>query len=161
FDRYGLVTPAEVQKVARQYLTSGRVRLVVRPKAETSVTPTMVDRTLQPSPAQAPAFQPPIPRRIRLDNGSDLLVVEKHEIPTVACAVYLPGGAIGDPAGKPGLLAFSGRLLQEGTKNRTSTQIADESDFIAARPNFSTDREDFIASTEALTKHWPKALELL
>src|SRR5262249_43321462 len=52
-------------------------------------------------------------------------------------------------------------LLQEGTQTRTSTDISDESDFIAARPSIGTDRENLVASTEALTKHWPRALNLL
>ncbi len=160
-ERYLVVTPDDVQRVARQYLTSGRVRLVVRPKAETSVTPSAVDRTLQPPPAPAPSFRPPLPRRVGLANGLDLLVIEKHEVPIVACALYAPGGAVADPQDKPGLLAFSGRLLQEGTTTRTSTQIAEEAEFIAARPNVGTDRENIVISTEALVRHWPKALELL
>ncbi len=102
-----------------------------------------------------------MPQRLRLANGIDLLVVEKHEVPVVACAVYFPGGAVIDPGDKPGLVAFTGRLLVEGTKTRSSTQIADECDFIAARPNVGTDRENIIVSTEALTQHWPPALELM
>jgi zinc protease len=91
----------------------------------------------------------------------DLLFVEKREVPTVAAAVYFGGGALTDPAGKPGLSSFTTRLLSEGTKSRSSLEIAEESDFIAARPNVGVDRENFVASTEALTRHWPKALELL
>ncbi len=82
-------------------------------------------------------------------------------MPTVAVGVYFPGGGVLDPAGKPGLGSMTARLLSEGTKTRTSTQIADEGDFIAARPNVGVDRENVVASTEALTRHWPKALELL
>jgi len=161
FDRYLPITPADVQRVARQYLTAGRVRLVVRPKPETAAAPSTVDRTIQPGPAATPPFRAPVPRRLQIAGGLDLLVVEKHEVPTVACAIYFPGGAVGDPSDKPGLISFSGRLLQEGTKTRSSTEIAAEAEFIAARPNIGTDREDIIASTEALIRHWPKALELL
>ena len=44
--------------------------------------------------------------------------------PTVALAVYTRGGGVFDPADRPGLLSFTGRLLQEGTKTRSSVQIA-------------------------------------
>jgi len=162
FDRYTMVKPEDVRAAARRWMGEGRVRLVVRPKPEVSPVPTAVDRTVQPGPAPAPPFRPPVPQRLKLANGLDLVVVEKHEVPTVACAVYFPGGAAAtDPPERPGLLAFAGRLLIEGTKTRTSTQIADESEFIAARPNVGTDREDLIVSTEALTKHWERALDIM
>ena len=161
FERYLTVTPADVQRVAAQYFGPGRVRLVVTPKEEVAPAATQVDRYQQPGPGRPRSFRPPLPQRAHLANGLELLFVEKREVPTVAAAVYFPGGAATDPADKPGLSSFTARLLAEGTKNRTSLQIAEEGDFIAARPNVGVDRENFVASTEVLTRHWPKALELL
>jgi zinc protease len=133
----------------------------VRPKQEVEPDVVEIDRTKQPGPAPVPSFRPPLPQRLRLSNGLDLLVIEKHEVPVVACALYFPGGAVADPGDRPGLVAFSGRLLIEGTKTRSSTQIADESEFIAARPNVGTDRENIIVSSDALTKHWERALDIM
>jgi zinc protease len=82
-------------------------------------------------------------------------------VPVVGAAVYLPGGSITDPTGMPGLSTFAARLVSEGTTTRTSLQLAEESDFIAARPNVGTERESFLTSTEALTRHWPRALDLM
>jgi zinc protease len=161
FDRYLGVTPADVQRVARQYLNGGRVRLVISPAEEVAAKESEVDRTQKPGPGRPRAFQPPVPRRMTLAGGLDLLVVEKREVPTVAFGVYLPGGAVLDPTDRPGLASMTARLLTEGTKTRSSTQIAEESDFIAARPNVGIDRENVIVSTDALTRHWPAALELL
>jgi zinc protease len=96
-----------------------------------------------------------------MSNGLELVIIEKHEVPTVACAVYFPGGAVFDPEDRAGLVSFTGRLLVEGTKNRTSTQISEESEFIAARPNVGADRENQLVTVEALTKHWPKALDIM
>ena len=161
FDRYLQVTPAEVQRVARQYFGPGRVRLIVSPKEEVAPAPTEVDRTQQPTAGRPRSFRPPVPQRLRLANGLDLLVVEKREIPTIAAGVYFAGGAVLDPQDKPGLGSFTGRMLNEGTKSRSSLQIAEESDLIAARPNVGVDRESMVVSTEALTRHWPQALELI
>jgi zinc protease len=87
-------------------------------------------------------------------------VVERHEIPLIAAGVYVPGGAVLDPDGRPGLSQLTGRLLIEGTTSRSSTQIADEGEFIAASPNVGVDRENVIVSTEALTRHWDRAVDL-
>ncbi len=161
FERYQAVTPADVQRVAKQYLTKGRVRLVINPKEEVSPSQVEIDRYVKPGPGTQRRFVPPTPRRLKIAGGLDLLVVEKHEVPLVAAGVYFPGGAVIDPDNAPGLSSFSGRLLIEGTKTRNSTQIAQESDFIAAHPNIGIDRENAFVSTEALTRHWPQALELL
>ncbi|HLF78924.1 MAG TPA: pitrilysin family protein, partial [Dehalococcoidia bacterium] len=161
FDRYSRVKPADVQKVARKYLDGGRVRLVVSPKVQVAPAIIEIDRTQQPSAGRTRRFTPPVPQRMKVAGGFDLLVVEKREVPTVAVGVYFEGGAAMDPPGKPGLGSMTARLTIEGTKTRSSTQIADESDFIAARPNIGVDRENIVASTEALTRHWPRALELL
>ena len=161
FERYQHVTPEQDQQVARKYLGEGRVRLVVNPREQVSASSIVIDRTIQPSAGTPRRFQPPVPRRLTIGAGLDLLVVEKHEVPVVAAGVYLPGGAVMDPADGPGLGSFTGRLLVEGTRTRSSTQIAEEADFIAAQPNVGVDRENVIVSTEALTRHWPKALELV
>ena len=161
FERYASVTAADVQRVARQHFEPGRVRLLVSPKEEVAPSPVEVDRTLRPQPAPAPSFRPPRPRRLTLAGGLDLLVVEKREVPTVALALYFAGGAVTDPAGRSGLASFTGRLMTEGTKKRSSVEIADEGEFIAAQPSVSVDREGVIVSTEALSRHWPRALALL
>jgi zinc protease len=161
FERYARVTPGQVHDAARRYLGEGRVRLLVSPRPETAPLVAEVDRSSQPAAGRQRDFRPPLPQRLRLGNGLELLVVEKHEVPTVSAAVYLPGGAMLDPAGKAGLASFSGRLMSEGTRRRSSVQIAEESDFIAARPNVGVDRESVVVSTESLTRHWPRALDLL
>ncbi|MBI4213333.1 MAG: insulinase family protein [Chloroflexi bacterium] len=159
-DRYRAVTRADVQRVARQYLGPGRVRLLVSPQAQTAPAATELDRSVQPGAGRGRDFRPPMPRRLHLSSGLDLLVVQKREVPAIAAAVYMPGGALTDPADRPGLASMTTRLMTEGTQSRSSVDIADEGDFIAARLSVGAQRENFIASTEVLTRHWPRAREL-
>ncbi|MDE3074749.1 MAG: insulinase family protein [Chloroflexota bacterium] len=161
FDRYSSVTPGDVQRVARHYLTPGCVRLVVAPRGELAATAGQVDRSMQPGAGRPRDFRPPSPRRLRLSGDVDVLVVEKHEVPIVATAIYFSGGALADPDDRPGLSFFTGRLLTEGTSTRSSIEIAEQSDFIAARLNLGTHRENLAATTTVLAQHWPAALELL
>jgi zinc protease len=161
FDRYAAVAPPDVQRMANEYLGAGRVRLVVSPQEQVAPAPVNIDRYRQPGPGRSREFRPPVPRRLRLSGGVDLLVVEKRDLPTIAAAFYYPGGALTDPSPVPGLSSLTVRLLTEGTKTRSSVQIADESDFIAARIGVEVHRESFVASTEVLTQHWPRALDLV
>ncbi|MCX6021552.1 MAG: pitrilysin family protein [Chloroflexi bacterium] len=82
-DRYLAVTPADIHRVARAVLSGPRVRLEVPPLAETSVS-LPIDRSVVPEPAAPLAFVPPVPQRVRLSNGLDLVVVEYHAVPVVA-----------------------------------------------------------------------------
>src|SRR5439155_15493772 len=79
FDRYLTVTPADVQRVARNWLGQNRVRLLVSPKEDVSSAPSELDRTQQPGPGRPRQFQAPVPQRMRLANGADLLIVPKKE----------------------------------------------------------------------------------
>jgi predicted Zn-dependent peptidase len=161
FERYRAVSPSDVQRIARVWLGGDRVRLLVAPMRHAVSEPSSVDRTHQPGPGQPRDFHPPIPTRLQLSNGIDLLVVEKRAVPMIATAVYFPGGALVDPPELPGLASFGTRLFVEGTTSRSSAQIADASDFIAARLNVNAHREYTVGSVSVLTPHWPAALDLL
>ncbi|MBV8086210.1 MAG: insulinase family protein, partial [Chloroflexi bacterium] len=162
FERYLNVRPTDVQRVARQYLGAGRVRLLISPAETVAPLPAaQLDRNQQPGPSSPRDFKPPVPERLHLAGGVDLLFVPKREVPAIATAVYFPGGALIDPTALPGLASFTTRLLSEGTTTRTSLQIAEASDFIAARLSVGSQREKVLASTEVLSRHWPDALDLL
>ncbi len=62
-------------------------------------------------------------KRAQLPNGMTLLVVEKSEAPVVALTLLIKRGTTSDPAAKSGLATLTGRLLTEGTPQRSSEQI--------------------------------------
>ena len=161
FDRYLAVRPADIGHVARRYLGPARVRLLVTPKEQVAPSGGQIDRYQQPVAGRPHEFRPPVPQRLRLRGGLDLLVVEKRTVPTIAAAVYFPEGALADPSDRPGLASLTTRLLTEGTSSRTSLQIAEESEFLAARLGVDVHREYNVTGTEVLTRHWPSALGLL
>ena len=71
------------------------------------------------------------PYEIRtLDNGLQVVVVMHHEQPAVNLRLIIGAGSAYDPAGKNGVAAFTGALLDQGTTGRTATEIADAIDSI-------------------------------
>ncbi len=75
----------------------------------------------------------PKPREFSLDNGLTVLVLEDHRTPTVSVELHLRGaGALHEPADAPGLAGITAQMLREGTKTRTSKQIAEEVDRLGA-----------------------------
>ena len=73
------------------------------------------------------------PQRVVLKNGITLLFVETHALPMVNISVAIKAGAIYDPHEKGGVAGLTSALLDEGTKNRSSKQIAEEIDFIGGK----------------------------
>ncbi len=161
-DRYLAVERDDILRVAESVLGDGQVRMRVLP--EDSLKPAAaaeLDRSVMPPPDREPSFTPPTPVRRHLGNGLELLVVEQPESPIVAFGLMLRAGAAADPADRPGLASFTAQMLSEGTASRTSRQIASESEFIGARISTEARREYTMLATETLSKHWPKALELV
>jgi zinc protease len=77
----------------------------------------------RPLSARAVAF-PPYHTRT-LPNGLQVVVVAHHEQPVVSLRLLVRAGTASDPAGKPGVAALAGALLDQGTTTRDAAEIAD------------------------------------
>lgn len=75
----------------------------------------------------------PRPVDATLDNGLTVLVLEDHRLPNVAVNLTIEGaGGLYDPSDVPGLASVTAQMTREGTKGRTSRQIAEETERLAA-----------------------------
>jgi zinc protease len=103
----------------------------------------------------------PKPTEHKLANGLTVLVLERHELPTVAFELELKPGAIADPT--PGMASFTADMLTEGTTTRNSAQIAAAIEEIGARleagAEFGGSETDVSAS--GLTDHMDQILALM
>jgi zinc protease len=73
----------------------------------------------------------PIERK--LSNGVTVLILEDHRFPIVTTEFHIRGaGALFEPEKLKGLAAVTAEMLHEGTKTRTSKQIAEEMDRLGA-----------------------------
>ncbi|MQF98671.1 MAG: insulinase family protein [SAR202 cluster bacterium] len=161
FERYIAVTSEDISRVAQIYLSTRLVSLVVLPEPSFNQTEERVDRSLKPNPEQQKKFDPPVTKRTKLENGMNILLVEKHELPIVTFGLLLGSGASADPSNKPGLSAFTSSMLQEGTINRTSQEISSEFEFMGTQLNISVGRERTVISTAVIDRYFDKAMELV
>jgi zinc protease len=81
----------------------------------------------------------PRPEVEHLPNGLTVLLVENHKLPTVSFSLWIKPGQLADPPDLPGLAAFTGAMLKEGTARRTSEQIASEVDSLGASVDVQSD----------------------
>lgn len=68
-----------------------------------------------------------------LSNGVHLIVIEDHRAPQATFQMIIEGaGGYYDPPASPGLASFTAALMREGTTTKTSEQISEELDRLAA-----------------------------
>jgi zinc protease len=92
----------------------------------------------------------PKPQEADLPNGIHLMVLEDHRAPLVNMQLIIEGaGGYYDPAASPGLAGFTAALMREGTTNKTSEQISEELDRLAASLTVSAGTSSPFATASA------------
>ena len=159
-DQYRKVTLDDVLQAHRQIMEAGQVRMRVHPERSLSTAAVALDRNQQPVGGPTPAFVPPVPERARLANGMDVVVASRPGTPLVSFAILAKAGAIGDPESQPGLTSFMATMMDEGTTNRSSQQIAAAFEHIGSRLSVEARKETMLLTAETLNRHWQHALGL-
>lgn len=177
--RYTALTPASVQRAAREHLRRNArvvvlaVRGAKKLDPEPAVTPPASARATESinadeawrrkSPAAGPARAPalPAPQSFRLANGLTVLHLQRPNLPIVSAQLVVNAGlAASDPA-RPGAADFAAAMLEEGTTTRDTLQIAQQIEQLGAGYGAQTRRDSTSLRIDALARNFPTALELL
>jgi zinc protease len=105
----------------------------------------------------------PRPMEADLPNGIHVMVLEDRRAPQMAVNFIVRGaGGFFDPADHIGLAQFTAMMLREGTTTRTSQQIAEQLERMAATLGASAGMasEDATISAGALTEYIDPVLDL-
>ncbi len=105
----------------------------------------------------------PRPREVDLANGIHLMVLEDRRAPQVTFTLIVPGaGGYYDPPDQVGLAQATAALMREGTATRTSDQISEALETIAASLSVGTglSSPDATMSGSCLTEHFERLLDL-
>jgi zinc protease len=105
----------------------------------------------------------PRPQEADLANGPHLMVLEDHRLPRISMQIIVPGaGGFYDPADRIGLAGYTAQMMREGTKTRTSQQISQELETIAATLAVGAGVSSTGASVSAaaLTENFDKVMDI-
>lgn len=152
------VTVADVQRVARKYLTPQRQSTItflaaddanpasvqkmnvgapvtvadLAPAGPPAVLLPEAQRTPLPQPGAEVAPATPAVADFRLDNGLRVLVAPTDGVPLVSARLSFDAGSSDDPTGKAGIAAMTAALLTQGTKTKTAPEIATQIEQLGA-----------------------------
>ena len=145
------VTPADVQRVAYEYLTpENRTLYALLPNGTTpkiSVTSEMIsDQPIQ---------------KFELPNGLRLLVKENHRLPFVEFRSAFKGGVLVETADNSGITQLLAKTLLKGTKRRSGKEIAHEIESVGGSMDSYGGNNSFGVNVEVLSSDFKTGLELV
>lgn len=114
-----------------------------------------------PEPLDALTFRVPTPVEKTLSCSLKVVSVYDARHPLVSLRLAFGAGDINDPDGRTGVSSAMASLLNEGTENYTSKELAEAIDVIGADLSASSASDHIVVKASGLTTFLPKVLDLL
>jgi len=124
-------------------------------------THTETFRREPPPPLAHRTLNLPVPFETTLPNGLTLVVVEQDRLPLVNFRLALPTGDAHDPLQIPGLTDLLTHMLNEGTEEHTSRQLAEEVARLGATLTAGASSDYTTVAASALAAYGEQVLALL
>jgi len=167
-------TPADVRTAAQQWLARGDYTLTVVPTVDapapgagaatdklTTIAST-VDRKKGIPPVDTyPDLTFPAIQRGKLKNGIEVVLAERHTVPTVGVSLQFDAGYASDGGTKPGTASFTTAMLDEGAGGLDSVEIARRRDRLGMNYSAGCGLDSCAIGANALTANLAPSLELL
>ncbi len=118
-------------------------------------------RKTPPAPGKQPQLNLPVPTTFALANGTKVYLLEDHSLPVFSARLVDLAGSAANPAGQPGLAAFTSRMLTEGTTKRSSTLLADDVASIGATLTSGTGMDGSATAIDVLSNNTDAAFDLI
>ncbi len=145
------IGPADLQRVAREYLTAeNRTLYALLPK---SSVPRQTGGVVETKDHAI--------RKFNLPNGLRLLVKEDHRLPFVEFRAVFRGGVLAETAGNNGSTQMTARLLLKGTRRKTAEQIVTGIESVGGSLDSFGGNNSFGVSAEVLSSDLAKGLNLV
>ncbi|MBM4221916.1 MAG: insulinase family protein, partial [Gammaproteobacteria bacterium] len=153
-------TAADLRAVVGKWVTDAPFILEVTPAEPLQAAATGADRSSMPvpegeAPVSFPAFE-----RARLDNGLQLIVVERPEVPVVGMKLVVDAGFAADQSARPGTASLAMAMLDEGTKTRNTLQISEQLALLGASISAGSSLDTSSVSLSALADKLDPSLDI-
>jgi zinc protease len=124
-------------------------------------TPSLIDRSKEPTQGESPSLNIPTSWAATLTNGMKVYGIEQNEIPTVNFSIRMDGGHLLDNMDKNGVANLMTDIMMEGTAKKTPEQLEEEIELLGASINMYTGKEAIFITGNTLTRNFDKTMELV
>jgi len=144
------ITPADLQRVARTYLTEeNRTLYTLLPKGAAEkiahVEKKHTDNAVQ---------------KIDFPNGLRLLVKEDHRLPFVEFRAALKGGVLAETPENNGITSMLAKMLMQGTRTRSAEEIASQIESVGGHLDAYGGNNSFGVNAEVMSGDFKTGLDL-
>jgi zinc protease len=159
FARYRNATTESVRDTVSKWLNT-RNRLLIRfhPEPAGRESQIAIDRSKIPALGGDRPFMVPPVKTAKLDNGMDIFVIERPDLPKVAVRLETKAGSVHNPVGKDGLADLTVETMKRGTKTRNALQVEDALGDLGTAIFGGAGRESSSISFEVLKRNLSPAL---
>ncbi len=139
---------------------NGRFVLTVVPFPKFQTTAAGADRSKLPDTGTTAEAAFPRFERAKLSNGLELILVERHFVPTVEMQLLVDCGSSADPEDLSGLASMTLNLMDEGTATKSAVQIAELQERLGARLSAGSGDDSATIALSALKMNLAASLDL-
>ncbi|HVK39469.1 MAG TPA: pitrilysin family protein [Candidatus Kapabacteria bacterium] len=160
--RYRGVTAEHVRAATSKWIDNrNRVVLRFRPETSTREIASTLDRSTAPALGADRPFSVPEVQTAKLENGMEVFVVTRPELPKVSVSLGVRAGVIAEPAGKGGLATLVAGALDDGAGARSALAISDQLGDLGVWLSTGAGRESASAGFESLKRNLDPALAIV
>jgi zinc protease len=152
----------QVRAAANKWLDDGVfvLRVLPDPNHKAANAKSAADRSKVPDAGEAPTLELPKLQRATLSNGVEVVLAERHDVPMVRMRLMSDGGYSTDPNGKLGAATLTMDVLDEGTENHSSLELAAELEKLGANLSSGASLEESYVSMNTLATTLDPALDI-
>ncbi len=145
------VTPADLQRVAREYLTAENRTLYALLPVGTAPKSIATVESATDHPVQ----------KFDLPNGLRLLVKEDHRLPFVEFRLVLRGGVLAESVQQNGITQLMAKMLHQGTATRSAEQLARQIESVGGSLDTFGGNNSYGVNAEVMHEDFDLGLELV
>jgi zinc protease len=125
------------------------------------MTPSSIDRTVEPAAGKAPQVNVPQIWKATLANGIEVYGIQNKELPLVEINFSIDGGAYQDKIALPGVAGMVASVLPQGTKTKTPEELEEEIELLGSNINMSSGRQEITFSASSLSRNFDMTIALM
>jgi predicted Zn-dependent peptidase len=157
----GKVEATDMATFAGRPAASGKPAAVLSPKGDYTTVASDVDRSKGvPQVASFPDLTFPTLQHGKLANGIEVVLAERHAVPAVQVQLLFDAGYAADEGRKLGTSSFTMAMLDEGTTDLDSVEIAKREQRLGANIDTGCGLDSCTASLNALDDQLKPSLDL-
>ncbi|HYG22579.1 MAG TPA: pitrilysin family protein [Verrucomicrobiae bacterium] len=145
------ITPADLQRVAKQYLTAENRTLFALLPEGCATTAASASSETADHPIQ----------KFELSNGLRVLFKEDHRLPFVEFRAVFQGGVLTETRDTNGVTQLMSKLLLKGTRGRSADEISSEIESVGGHIDSYGGNNSFGVNAEVMSTDFNLGLELV